>query len=1029
MKKPSHCPQCGAALPTQALEGLCPNCMAQIVFGAGKEPEAEVGAKLRTTLRVEPETDAGVERPGTMIGRYKLLEQIGEGGFGVVYMAEQIEPVQRKVALKVIKAGMDTREVIARFEAERQALALMDHPNIAKILDGGVTGGSESQISDFKSQISARRPYFVMELVRGIPITEFCDQKKLSTTERLELFMKVCSAVQHAHQKGIIHRDIKPSNVLVTLHDGEPVPKVIDFGVAKVLGPKLTEKTLFTGFAHLLGTPAYMSPEQAELSGLDVDTRSDIYSLGVLLYELLTGVTPFDRETLAKAALDEIRRLIREVEPVKPSTRLTQERLRAGTSGHSALRTPHSAIDRDLDWIVMKCLEKDRRRRYETANGLAMDIQRHLTDEPIVARPPSKLYEFQKTVRRHKFGFTAAGAVGLALLLGLCVSTFLFLKEQHSRQRADAAASKSEQVARFLKDMLASVGPSVALERDTRLLREILDQTAERIGRDLKGQPEVEAELRSMLAEVYRDLGDYPKAAQMHEAALALLRKHRGEQDVDVAKTLSGLGLVYQSQSRMEDALSAQQKAVSTLTALLPPDHEDLLVARNNLALVLAAQGQVHEAETHFQQILAIRTNTLGDHKHTANTYDNLAGLRAQQGDSSEAVRLHRAALAVRQRLYTGPHPEIALSLGNLGLALYYDGRPYEAETSHVATLEMLGKLLPEKHPHIAIARNNLALDLDAQGNWAKAEELHREVLKLRQEVLPPDHEHTAATLHNLAGVHQQQGRLADAEDYHRQALAMRRRLWSEHMDIVGSLNGLTLLLRDRDKVAEARTNQLEALAMFRRLKIPYPHYEAVLINNLGLIEGDEKNFAEAARRHQEALEIGKNSPPGEVAVWWNNLANVREQQGDLNEAGKLHLQALTLRTNALAPGHPAVGASLESLARVRLKQGKTGEAQSLAKQCLDLWEQRDADDWRAFHARSLLGGSLLAQKNYAAAEPLLRSGGEGLIQREARIPRAARPRLREAVERVVQLYEATGDSAQAAEWRQKLAALDQPEP
>src|SRR5882757_4426432 len=320
------CKECGAELPANAPQGLCPRCLASM--GLGLLP---AGAP--------PKSDFVIERAGMMIGRYKLLEKIGEGGFGIVYMAEQREPVQRKVALKIIKPGMDTREVIARFEAERQAIALMDHPNIARVLDAGAT--------------EAGRPYFVMELVRGIPITDYCDQKNLSTRERLQLFMKVCQAVQHAHQKAVIHRDIKPTNVLVTEHDGEPVPKIIDFGVAKALGQKLTEKTLFTGFHHMLGTPAYMSPEQAALNGLDIDTRADIYSLGVLLYELLTGVTPFDTDTFRKAALDEIRRMIRETEPPKPSTRLQTlgEKLTdVAKHRHTEPASLSRLIRDDLDW-------------------------------------------------------------------------------------------------------------------------------------------------------------------------------------------------------------------------------------------------------------------------------------------------------------------------------------------------------------------------------------------------------------------------------------------------------------------------------------------------------------------------------------------------------------------------------------------------------------------------------------------------------------------------------------------------------
>src|SRR6266511_1235444 len=386
------------------------------------------------------------EAPGTVIGRYKLLEKIGEGGMGVVYMAEQREPVIRKVALKIIKLGMDTRQVLGRFEAERQALALMDHPNIAKILDGGAT--------------DTGRPYFVMDLVQGLPITRFCNEANLSTRERLDLFLEVCSAIQHAHQKGIIHRDIKPANILVTLHGDKPVPKVIDFVIAKATQGRLTEKTLFTQFQHFIGTPAYMSPEQASLSGLDVDTRSDIYGLGVLLYELLTGKTPFDEKELMKSGLDEMRRTIREREPVRPSTRLTQELVAADVrrlNSNSEIGNRNSGLDGvssrrllqtkelirllrgDLDWIVMKCLAKDRARRYETANGLAADLQRHLSNEPVIARPPSAGYRFLKLVRRNRIAFAAAGGVMAALLLGLAGSLWQWGRAEKSASEARLA--------------------------------------------------------------------------------------------------------------------------------------------------------------------------------------------------------------------------------------------------------------------------------------------------------------------------------------------------------------------------------------------------------------------------------------------------------------------------------------------------------------------------------------------------------------------------------------------------------------
>ncbi len=488
------------------------------------------------------------ERPGDRIGRYKLLQVIGEGGCGVVYMAEQEEPVRRRVALKVIKLGMDTKSVIARFEAERQALAMMDHSNIARVFDAGAT--------------TAGRPFFVMELVRGVRITDYCDQNHLSNAERLGLFAQVCQAIQHAHQKGIIHRDIKPSNILVTLHDGVPVPKVIDFGIAKATEQRLTEKTLFTQFQSFIGTPAYTSPEQAEMSGLDIDTRSDIYSLGVLLYEILTGRTPFDAERLLNSGLDEMRRIIREEEPLRPSTRLSSLDITEATSLSQArqMRIPvlMQAIQGDLDWIVMKCLEKDRTRRYATANDLAEDIRRYLGNEPVLARSPSNLYRLRKMLRRNRGAFAAAAAVIGTLIVGVTVSTWLAVR-----------ATKAERAARGLQQQEASLRHQA--EQDKALAR----------------QSEYVADIN--LAQQSLSAGNYGRAVQ-------LLDKHLpqpGEPD------LRGFEWRYLwTLSRGDEHVSLPPQRGEILALSVSPDGALLAVGQRDRMMVwnLAARSLVHAA-------------------------------------------------------------------------------------------------------------------------------------------------------------------------------------------------------------------------------------------------------------------------------------------------------------------------------------------------------------------------------------------------------------------------------------------------
>jgi serine/threonine protein kinase/tetratricopeptide (TPR) repeat protein len=731
----------------------------------------EAGAVLEPLVpRPSPESATApvTEKTGDKIGRYKLLQVIGEGGFGIVYMAEQQEPVRRRVALKIIKLGMDTKQVIARFEAERQALALMDHPNIAKVFDAGAT--------------ETGRPFFVMELVRGVPITEYCDQNHLSTRQRLELFILVCKAIQHAHQKGVIHRDIKPSNVLVTLHDGVPVPKVIDFGIAKAIDQPLTEKTLFTRFEQFMGTPAYMSPEQAEMSALDVDTRTDIYALGVLLYELLSGKPPFDPDALVKSGIDAMRRTIREQDPVKPSTRLatlSNADLTTVAAQHDAEpRKLPGLVRGDLDWVVMKALEKDRTRRYDTANGLAMDIERHLRNEPIVARPPSNLYLFQKLVRRNKLLFAAASAVAVSLVIGLGVSTWLFLREKEARGRADTEARKSQQVAAFLEDMLKGVGPSVALGRDTTMLREILDKTAERVGKDLTNQPAVQAELCSTIGWAYWAIGQYPKSETMQREALALRRQLYGNEHLDVATSLDFLALALGRQTKYVEAEAAAREGLAIRRKILGDSHLDVAHSLIRVALVLReealfhAEGQLPEAERLLRQALAIQRERLSDdHPDVAVTRKELGAVLEYERKPDEAEPLLREALAIQRKSFGNEHPDVADSLDHLADVLRDQGKLAEAEAMRRESNAMRRKLQGNEHPQLGVGLKNLAHILGQEGKWSEAEQVMREALAIRRKTYDNQHPFVLGDLTYLAYILGEEGRVDEALALYREAV------------------------------------------------------------------------------------------------------------------------------------------------------------------------------------------------------------------------------------------------------------------
>ncbi len=991
-----------------------------------ERPAVQVSETILTPLR---------ESPGTMIGRYKLLQRIGEGGFGVVYMAEQTAPVKRKVALKIIKLGMDTKQVIARFEAERQALALMEHPNIAKVFDAGAT--------------ETGRPYFVMELVRGVPITEYCDKNNLSTKDRLDLFTPVCNAIQHAHQKGIIHRDIKPSNVMVTLHDGKPVPKVIDFGIAKATDHRLTEKTLFTEYHQLIGTPAYMSPEQAEMSGLDVDTRTDIYSLGVLLYELLTGTTPFDPNSLREAAYGEIQRIIREVEPPKPSTRLSSLATEPGApatgsapsgSGPSSLaeiakhrRTDPSALSRlmrgDLDWIVMKALEKDRTRRYETAKEFAKDVEHHLANEPILASPPGAVYKLRKFVKRNRVAVTAGSLVAAALVLGLLFSTIGFVQasrqrdraivaeqeQSRERQRAEEAlaateaardkatleAAKATRIQEFLQEMLASADPKQAKGADI-TVREVLDEAAQRIGGELSDHPAVEAAVRHTIGLTYDRLGRNEQAKEQFEIAVKLRRDPEVDDELELADSLRHLANLVQ------------------------------FVDKN-----LARSRTLHN------EALSIRERRLGkDHPLTVEVLTDLAGTGYMTHDEStyadyaaEVIRRITGATLSDEELI----PDIEHKLDKLS-ELWKQGRREEA----------LGTVRSEMRPYVdsGLSMQTLVGMLVAfsqkrsgAGDYDAAEPLLHEAVRIAREANQPMY--IAQALGSLGFLHLRKGDYAEAAGCFSEALELSKRIYgSEHEYTQQARFKLARSVRRLGKLAEAEVLYREILDGLRRTQPAGDVFTGVVLVNVGATLSAQGKHQEAEMYSREAMELFRRVKGASDAMTLGAmvaLGSALEKTGNLGEADAVFRDLLNVRRSASLEGHPTIDLALIVLGRNLVRQERFAEAEPLLRECLEIRRGTLAQEhsWLIYNAMSILGECLTGRQNYQEAETLLLDACDGLHNNRDGIPESIRAeRLLESVDRVVRLYETwraaepdAGHDRKAAEWRKKLAAEELPTP
>ena len=782
------CRNCGTEIPPDGPDGdVCPRCVINLAIEA------------RETDASDPATaTAGIEAAPEQIGPYRILEPLGEGGMGIVYLAEQREPVRRRVALKLIKPGMDSKQVLARFESERQALAIMNHPGVAKVFDAGVgTSG---------------RPYFVMEYVQGVPITQHCDSRRYSLKDRLELFVQACEAIQHAHQKGIIHRDVKPSNVLVSMEDGRAVVKVIDFGVAKAIDQRLTERTLYTQHGTLIGTPEYMSPEQAGTSSFGVDTRTDIYSLGVLLYELLVGALPFDSDSLRNAAAMEMLRIIREEDPPNPATRVSSLGDDVDEIARRRLTDPRSLARKlkgELEWITMRTLEKDPSRRYSSASELASDIRRYLDEQPVLAGPPSATYRMGKFVRRHRLAVAAAGIVVLALAIGaagLGVGMLRALEaEEHARaeaERANLEAETADEVATFLSELfLASDPGSTRGEKVT--LREVLDRGAERIESELGDQPEVQSRLVHVIGGVYRGLGLYDRARPLHEQALRMRRELFGNDDPRTLASLNAMAGLEYFQGDFDEARRLFEEIVETRRGLLGSEHPDTLSAMSNLAAVLVNQHHYEDAARLNVEILEVRRRVLGDRdKDTIISMANLAGIYKGMGRLDEAMALYEEGIALQREVMGPRHPGTTRQM--LGLAgTYRKQKDYDRarqiyEEIHLTESEVLG----EEHPQTLSTRHQLCL-LDFElGEVDSAASICEEVLEVQRRVLGDEHPSTLYSVGNVATIYAAQGRVTDAGPLLEESLKGRRKaLGIEHPFTLSAMKDM----------AEFYTNQGQA--------------------------------------------------------------------------------------------------------------------------------------------------------------------------------------------------------------------------
>ncbi len=980
----------------------------------GEFTPAPAGAKhTSAAAAATPATEhGGMLAAGAVIaGRYTLEEMIAEGGMGEVWLANQTEPVKRKVALKLIKPGMDSRAVLQRFEQERQALAMMDHPNIARVLDGGMT--------------PAGQPFFVMELVSGVPLTMFCDEAMLTPGERLELFVPICHAVQHAHQKGIVHRDLKPANILVTTFDGRPVPKVIDFGVAKATAGKITDESMSTQFGSIIGTLEYMSPEQAGFSGVDIDTRADIYSLGVILYELLTGLRPIDAKRLKKAAITEMIRIIREEEPSKPSTRLSAD---DSLPSLAALRQTEprklmGMLRGDLDWVVMKCLEKERERRYETASGLARDIERYLEGNTVEARPPSASYRLRKFAWKHAAALATAAGFALLLALATAVSTWqafraikaearakteagnatsearraLLAEEQaradrdravNAQRQARAEADKARAINDFLtNDLLTQAEPSNNAVEDRVTLLDVLDRAAPKVGGRFAGKPAVEAAVRQALAESFHGLASWEKAEREFRATLDLARRP----DADPASLYQAqvrLAHVLRHRGRVDDeTLELARSGAEGLMRLLGPDDPETLTARDSLAAAYMAAGRPADAIPVFEAAFKLAEARRGPgHPTTLTLRSNLLAAYQDAGRTAESIPLLETAAKQNESALGPNNPATLAARNNLATAYRAAGRTAEAIAINEALVKNVQSVLGPNHPNTLIVRSNLAGAYRAAGRTSDAIALDETVVKQMESSLGSDNPITLNNRGYLAVAFGEAGRTAEAIALLEATLnSMNAKLGPKHPSTLTVRSNLAAAYHDTGLIAEAVAILEEVLPTLRKVSGP---------------------------RHAATLKTSAT------------LATAHESLSRWDRAEPLWREIVARRHDTVGPDSPILAGDLESLGSNLLRRHKPVDAEPPLRESLAIREKTQSDDWATFNTRSLLGGALLGQQKYTDAEPLLLQAYEGMKQREKTIPPRSKPRLIEAGERLVQLYEATNKKDDVAKWRKELEAI-----